>query len=210
MIGLCCSELYRSYQSLNKFKLNLESNSRRLLLCVGSNALLLLITLTLIFFFDDGQSKYWRVGPQDDLVLISVQINTISRYWCLVSLIGFFKIAQCIVSEVAHPIISFNIYNPDKKVIDEFTKTELQIYGNTMYLIDAIRESLTIIISISQIDIALWGVLFSEGASILTIRWLLNQKDFVKTSMSSGIYCMESGEMGGERECELKEVLLQR
>ena len=35
-----------------------------------------------------------------------------------------------------NPIIGFNIYNPDKKNISDFTKLELQIYGNSMYLID--------------------------------------------------------------------------
>ena len=85
-----------------------------------------------------------------------------------------------VISEVANPIIGFNIYNPDKKIITEFTKNELQFYGNTMYLIDAIRNVLMIMVSITQIDIALFGVFISEFTSIFTIRMLLNEKIFRK------------------------------
>ena len=47
-----------------------------------------------------------------------------------------------------------------------------------MYLIDAIKTVLLILVNISQIDIALWGVTVSETASLFTIRMLLNEKEF--------------------------------
>ena len=39
---------------------------------------------------------------------------------------------------------------------------------------------LLILVNISQIDIALWGVVVSETASLFTIRMLLNEKKFKK------------------------------
>ena len=88
------------------------------------------------------------------------------------------KISDVDISLIASKIIGFNIYNPDKKVITEFTKNELQFYGNSMYLIDAIKAVLLIMVNISQIDIALWGVIISETTSLFTIRMLLNEKEF--------------------------------
>ena len=49
-----------------------------------------------------------------------------------------------------------------------------------MYFIDSIRNVFMIMLTISQIDIALWGVLISEFTSIFTIRYLLNEKKFLK------------------------------
>ena len=145
----------------------------------------MVLIAVLISLFDNHTSRYWRYGPQEDLVLISVPINTHTRYWILVLLIGFFKTSQVIISEIAHPILGFNIYNPDKKEITEFTQNELQLYGNSMYLIDSIRYTLMILVSISQIDIALWGVFFSELTSLFTIRMLLNEKTFTKIQSTS-------------------------
>ena len=80
---------------------------------------------------------------------------------------------------MAHPILGFSIYNPDKKIITEFTKNQLQVYGNLMYLIDSVRGVFTILVTISQVDIALVGVLVSEITGIFTIRMLLNEKQFI-------------------------------
>ena len=98
----------------------------------------------------------------------------------LLLVIAIVKISDVLIQEIGSPIIGFNIYNPDKKIIKEFTKNELQFYGNSMYLINAIKAVLLIMVSISQIDIALWGVFVSETASIFTIRMLLNEKKFLK------------------------------
>lgn len=156
--------------------------NRRLRLCVLGNFTVLCFIISMIVGFDDSSSKYWRLGPSPDLVLISVVIDTWMSYWVLVGIICVMKVSQCFIAEIAHPIIGFRIYNPDLHVIKDFTKIELQVYGNVMYTIDAIRDVLMIIVNITQVDIALWGVLFSEGASIITIRMLLNEKSFERTS----------------------------
>jgi hypothetical protein len=154
--------------------------NQRLKLCVIGNFVVLAFIIILIIMFDDSESKYWRFGPFDDLIIVSVNIDTWLKYWLMVGIVAILKITQCFIAEIAHPIIGFRIYNPDLHVIKDFTKCELQFYGNSMYLIDAIRSVLMIVMSITQVDIALWGVLFSEGASLFTIRMLLNDKSFEK------------------------------
>lgn len=156
-------------------------NKLRLRSCILGNFFLLVFIIFCIIFFDDHKSKYWRFGPHPDFILISTAIDTWSSYIILLILVAFLKISECFIAEVAHPIIGFNIYNPDKKVITEFTKFELQFYGNSMYTIDAIRGVLMIMMSITQVDIALWGVICAEGTSLFTIRMLLNDKEFKPT-----------------------------
>ncbi len=91
------------------------------------------------------------------------------------------RISHVIIGEIAHPIIGFNIYNPDKKEITEFSKIELQMYGNLMYLIEGFKNILTVMLSITQIDIALISMLVSEVTTIYTINMLLSEKTFVKS-----------------------------
>ena len=152
--------------------------NRKLKICVFSNLLLLSFVISIILLFKDDKSTYLRWGPQDDLIIISVAINNMTKYFMLLGIIAIIKISDVVIAEIASPIIGFNIYNPDKKVITDFTKNELQFYGNSMYLIDANKAVLLIMVNISQIDIALWGVIVSETTSLFTIRMLLNEKEF--------------------------------
>uniref|UniRef100_A0A6C0JF41 Uncharacterized protein n=1 Tax=viral metagenome TaxID=1070528 RepID=A0A6C0JF41_9ZZZZ len=127
---------------------------------------------------NNNQSKYFRTGWHDDLILISVPINSFARYFITCLFLIAIEISDVIIGEIAHPIIGFNIYNPDKKIITDFTKNELQLYGNTMYIIEALKRILMIVISITQIDFALYRVLFGNIASIFTIRMILNEKSY--------------------------------
>ncbi len=136
---------------------------------------------TPIILLNDNTSKYFRWGWNDDLILISIPINTQKRYLYTILFISIMRISHVIIGEIAHPIIGFNIYNPDKKEITEFSKIELQMYGNLMYLIEGFKNILTVMLSITQIDIALISMLVSEVTSIYTINMLLNEKTFVKS-----------------------------
>ena len=137
---------------------------------------------TPIILLNDNTSKYFRWGWNDDLILISIPINTQKRYLYTILFISIMRISHVIIGEIAHPIIGFNIYNPDKKEISDFTKIELQMYGNLMYLIEGFKNILTVMLSITQIDIALISMLVSEITSIYTINMLLSEKKFIKNT----------------------------
>ena len=156
--------------------------NQKLRYCIFTNFLLLIFMATPIIILNDNTSKYFRWGWNDDLILISIPINTQSRYLCTILFISIIKISHVIIGEIANPIIGFNIYNPDKKEISDFTKIELQIYGNIMYLIDGFKSILTVMLSITQVDIALISMLVSEITSIFTINMLLSEKRFIKNT----------------------------
>jgi hypothetical protein len=88
------------------------------------------------------------------------------------------------VTELADNILSFTIYNPDKKNISEFSKCELQFYGNYIYFIDSLRYVFTLMITITQIDLALFGIIIDQITTIFTIRLLLNEKTFFQEQTS--------------------------
>ena len=81
------------------------------------------------------------------------------------------------------PILTFNIYNPNQKKIEDFTRTELQVYGNIMFMLNSIRYALTLQLAIIQIDIALISAIFDELAAIPTVYILLKDKEFTKNNI---------------------------
>jgi len=162
--------------------------------CLAMNVAILMAVFAIVFVFKDPNSKYFRFGPNEDLFLISVKIDTWSKYFVSLFTIGIIRIGEVIVKEIGSPILGFNVYNPDKKVITDFTKNELNFLANTMYFVNGLRGVCMVVISISQIDIALISVIVSEITSIWTVRLLLNEKSFEddQTSPSTVAIAMDN------------------
>jgi len=135
------------------------------------------VTLLLtIIFADNG---WFSFGPSSNLIIAGVVIDTSEKYYVLVSIIVFNSIIDMLISEFAQPILGFNIYNPDKKVITDFSsKRELQILASLYWAFNNLRGVFTVLISITQVDLALikWGVL--ELTAIYTVNTLLSKKRF--------------------------------
>lgn len=146
--------------------------------CMFVNFLTLLFICFPVFYFNNGKSSYFKYGWSDELILISVPINTRTKYIIVCLYIAALKATNCLIGEIVGPIIGFRIYNPDKKYITDFTKNELQFYGNFYYMICGFKSLMLIMISITQIDLAMVGMLSGEIMSFFTIRMLLNEKTF--------------------------------
>jgi hypothetical protein len=147
-------------------------------LCLFLNTCLVLFIGFYITNFA-AESKYFRFGPSDDFIFISVQINTTQKYCSLLTLIFVNDIVRVIIQEFGDPVLYMNVYNPDKKEITEFSKAQLYFYANSMFLINNIRYIFTILISVTQIDIALFSVLVEQVIVIITIKMLLDEKKFI-------------------------------
>ena len=156
------------------------SNSKKVWICLICNFITMIFILIVVCIFRDKQSKYFRVGPSDDLIVISVSINTWEK-WILVNIfIWIVKGCDVFVNEIGSPILGFRVYNPDKKIIDDFTKNELNFLGNAMWFINGFRTVIMAVVTVTQFDIACSGMMVSEIVSIFTVRHLLNGKTFQK------------------------------
>ncbi len=153
------------------------SIQNKIRLCILGNAItVLLVVLPICLLSESG--NYFRFGPSDDFILINIKIDTSAKYFSVLTSIAIINVIKVISEEIGAPILGFNIYNPDKNIITDFTKCELQLYGNTMFMLSGLRNIFITLITITQFDIALWSLLISEGASLFTIRMLLNEKTF--------------------------------
>jgi len=154
-------------------------NNYKLRYCVVLNFILFLIILFAILICKDDNNYYMTYGPNDNLYVLSIKINTPQKYIFLQFFLLFVEFSRVFTNEIASPILAFNIYNPDKTTITEFTKNELQLLANIMWLINSLTNSLFVMITISQIDIAILRTIYSEITTIITIRILLNEKQFL-------------------------------
>lgn len=157
------------------------NNYKKLKLCVIGNVSVLLFVFILAVVFRDG-SKYWNIGPNDNLYIISVRIDNSIKYFLLLLVIAIVNSSKTIIDSIGFSITNFNTYNPDKKMITEFSKNELQMATNMMSFTRNLREIFIFMATISQIDIAFFSVLIIELTNIYTVRMILNNKKFTKKS----------------------------
>jgi hypothetical protein len=150
----------------------------RLVICFVGNMALMSILFTLIICFAE-ESKYFRFGPREDFSIVGVKINTWERYLYLHAVLLATQTVDVLVSEFSNPILGFNIYNPDKEVITDFTHVELQFFAQSMWLINGIRAALMLLVTISQLDIAVAKVVYTELTGVFTVYFLLSEKKFV-------------------------------
>ena len=152
----------------------------QLKLCIIGSAVLTIITL--IFTTVLAEDKGWfSFGPSNHLSIAGVIIDTREKYSVLVIVVVLNSVIDMVISEFAQPILGFNIYNPDKKLITDFkSKRELQLLATLYWSFNNLRSVFTNLISITQVDLALvkWVVL--EITAVYTINILLSKKRFVE------------------------------
>ena len=157
------------------------NSKSKLRFCAILYTFLIILIIILVFCFRTYDT-YFRWGvPLDHetpLLILSVKIDNYYKYAILLCLITVVRIVKVLVNEIADAILAFTIYNPDKKIIKDFTKCELQFYGNYIYFIDSLRYVFTLMITITQIDLAIFGVIIDQITTLFTIRLLLNEKSF--------------------------------
>jgi len=183
---------------MNWFKTS-SNNKKKVILCLILNYMIAFLVTIFVIIFRDSNGKYFRFGPHDDLIIISVLINTWIKWTGAILLIGIVKGCEVLVNELGLPILDFRVYNPDYKVITDFRKNELNFLTNAMWFVNNFRAVLMTVVSITQIDLAFAGMIISEIVSIFTVRILLNEKKFAK---EGEIEVEREGEIEVERERE--------
>jgi len=152
-------------------------NKHRLLCGIGANALLFVGIMGFVLCNHES-STYIQFGPNDNLNIMGYVVNSWKKYFLLQVFLAVVQGTDVAVNEIVSPILQFNIYNPDKKKITEFSRPELQVYANIHYMINAMRGAVMVIVTISQFDVAILQVLYGQIVSFFTIRLLLNEKKF--------------------------------
>lgn len=151
--------------------------NRKIQICIGVNFFLLIMISGFIFNFADN--KLLRIGYSKDLVVMGIVIDTPDKYFLLHLCIFTVEFSHSIIYEYANPIMYFNVFNVDKKVITDFKRFELQVYAQSLWFLTTIKNGLMILVAITQIDITLCKIIYSEIAIAIVIHNLLKNKSFI-------------------------------
>lgn len=157
--------------------------NRKIQIAIVSNMLLLLSTIIVICTFADRDIL--RIGYSKDLVVLGVTIDTLDKYLVLQFIIFLVEFLHSIIYEFANPIMYFQVFDSKHRYITDFTKFELQFYAQSLWFITSLKTGFMLLVSITQIDITICKIIYSEIAVVIVIRNLLNDKVFVKNKPSN-------------------------
>jgi len=121
-------------------------------------------------------AELFKFGPDSELKIMSVYINTWSKYIGLVVVISIIKILEVGVNDIGSPNLGFSIYDPTETVVYGFGRTELQLLANGMWMVNSLGYIFKTMIIVSRPDVALISVFSGEIASAATIYYLLGKK----------------------------------
>lgn len=152
--------------------------NNRIQICIIVNFGLLMIIGCFVFNFAD--SNMLRIGFSKDLIVMGIVIDTLEKYLILHLCIFFVEFCHSIIYEYANPIMFFNVFNDDKKIITDFGQFELQLYAQSLWFLTTIKNGLMILVAITQIDITICKIVYSEIAIAIVIYNKLKNKIFVK------------------------------
>ena len=150
---------------------------KKVQICLVLNVFLLSVILASVVAFGQ-KSAYFRGGWADDFILVGVKIDTPSSYAMLLCLISVMNAIKVAVSELGEPVLIFNVYNPDKKVVTDFTQRQLLCYANLFFLISNTRRVFDVLITVTQIDIAVFSIVVEQCLSMCTVCFLVKEKRF--------------------------------
>ena len=152
-------------------------------ICVYLNFSFLLIFSLLCIFFNNNQGTYFTCGWSDNLVFVSISIDSSIKYYCLCLFIITMNFTEVFLNDIASPLITFSTYNPYKMEISDFTRMDLEIYSNLIVFIKLSKGLLSIATTVTQIDLAIISLFSSQIAAFSAIRYLLNNKTFVESNI---------------------------
>lgn len=150
---------------------------KKVQLCLGLNILLLAVIMSCVLVLGK-ENDYFRMGWSDDFVLVGVCIDSDVKYILLLCFIAVMNAIKVMVSELGEPVLIFNVYNPDKKVITDFTQGELLLYANLFFFVSNTRRVFDVLITVTQIDIALFSIVVEQLVSMCTVCCLVLEKRF--------------------------------
>lgn len=147
--------------------------------CVVTNIAVLLGIYLFISSHHGGSSTYFHIGPRKDLEVMNMRIDTWLAYTKIVLFITVIQVIDVIVSVISDPIISWYLLNPVDCLVYGFTRWGLIRSSNLMIITSGAKSILTVYLSITQVDIALWRGLASAATMFFVTVYLTKNKTFI-------------------------------
>ncbi len=120
--------------------------------------------------------ELFAFGPSANLIILTVRIDTWVKYVGLVAASCIFKMLEVFVNDIGSPNLGFSVYNPTTTVVYGFTRLQLQVLTNCMWMVNSLTYVFQVTIIVSRLDIALFSVVTGELTSACVVGYLLSNK----------------------------------
>lgn len=150
------------------------------------------LVITVSILFQDKDNTYFKIGPHDQLIVISVRIDTMNKYIYLVIITILVTLARAIQSEIGSSVLRYLIYDFKVDEIHDVNRYSLMFYANIIYFFQGLRDVFLILASISQIDVSLVILFTYQIVCFFSIIYLTKDKKFTSIqsdSCYSGCLC---------------------
>lgn len=97
-------------------------------------------------------------------------------YMALLCLTMAKRAIDTVTGDIGSPNLGFSIYDPTETRVYGFTRYQLQLLANSMWLVQSIGNVFNTMVMVSRLDIALLSVFASELAGAASIYYLLGKK----------------------------------
>ena len=148
------------------------------MLCVFINsATTCAIALFVIFARGEGDTVL-LFGPSENLIVLSITVRTWPIYISLILISCLLKVVEVGVNDIGSPDLGFSVYDPSIKKVYGYTRLQLQLLTNSMWLFNNVSNIFKTVVLVSRLDVALISTLAGELTAVFTIAYLLGKKEF--------------------------------
>jgi hypothetical protein len=151
---------------------------RRMFAAFYLNIFVTSFVVALVTVFHDDTSTFLRYGWHNNFTVLGIHIDTKERYWCLVAVLGLLEALDVFINDTIFPYVNNNVRDNNVTHIAEFTRREIQLLTNGTFFLTSLKYTFYVIVSISQVDVALIRVFIGETACIFTTSIQLSGKTF--------------------------------
>lgn len=151
---------------------------RRMFCAFYINIVVTLAVIVLVSVFHDDNSTFMRYGWHSNFAVLGIPIDTGGRYWCLLAVLGILEALDVFINDTIFPYVNNNVRDNNVTHIPEFSRREIQFITNGTFFLTSLKYTFYVIVSISQVDVALVRVLIGETACIFTTSLQLAGKTF--------------------------------
>lgn len=155
-------------------------------LCIFINTIALGVAI-MLSIAGSSQSTWFSFGWSDKLFVLSIPVNTLSRYVIVLAVFGFMSFSKVIDESSATPILWFALFDQSNIVYD-LTRFEVCVYTWLTFTTSRLRDLLLIMVSISQIDLGLFCIASALFGLIIISIILTHNKEFKSKITISDTY----------------------
>jgi hypothetical protein len=156
----------------------MTNEAHRLKYVLACSLISVILIISLVIIYQDEEVGYFRFGPNAELRVISIRIDTRERYGILLSVIAFITCLEVMISEMGEPILRYYLYDMNTTKVNDISRRAILFYGFSIYLSTSVKGIFAALIAISQFDIAFITVVIYQLVSLIPMWVLLKEKEF--------------------------------